>query len=202
MSKNSLTVAITGGIGSGKSTFAEYLKLKNYPVLFADEISRAILNNNEELKNKIIKNFGSSAYKENQINADFLSQEIFSDPAKLQKINSIIHPAVINEIISQTNVLKKNNKLVFVEAALVYEANVEKLFDYVVLVTADEQIRKKRALNTEKFSAEEFDNRMKNQIKDEEKSKRADFVFYNNSSKKDLKQKADLLLMTLNALLK
>lgn len=202
MSKKNFTVAITGGIGSGKTTFSEFLLKKQYPVVFADDISKDILKNNQEVRKKITKLFGSSAYHNNDINTEFLAKKVFSDPINLHKINSILHPEVVNQIKEEVEELKKNNKLIFVEAALVYEANIEKNFDYVVLITADEKIRKKRAVNSNIFSADEFERRTKNQIRDEEKSKRADFIFLNNTAKKDLKIKADLLIMTLKSLLK
>jgi len=202
MSKKTFTVAITGGIGSGKSTFSEFLRQKDYPVIFADDISKELLLNNKEVKNEIIELFGSSAFNKNDINTDFLAKEVFSDPLKLQKINSVLHPKVIEQISQEVEELKNINKLVFVEAALIYEANIEKLFDYVVLITADEEIKRERTVSSKKFSSEEFDKRIQNQITDEEKSKRADFIFFNNTTKNDLKIKADLLLMTLNSLLK
>jgi len=202
MSKKIFTVAITGGIGSGKSTFSEFLRQKDYPVIFADDISKELLLNNKEVKNEIIELFGSSAFNKNDINTDFLAKEVFSDPLKLQKINSVLHPKVIEQISQEVEELKNINKLVFVEAALIYEANIEKLFDYVVLITADEEIKRERTVSSKKFSSEEFDKRIQNQITDEEKSKRADFIFFNNTTKNDLKIKADLLLMTLNSLLK
>jgi len=201
MSRNNFTVAITGGIGSGKSTFSEFLREKDHPVIFADDLSKELLKNNKKVKKEIVELFGSSAYNGSQINSDFLSKEVFSDPLKLQKINSILHPKVIEQIHREVEELKKNNSLVFVEAALVYEASIEKLFDYVVLITADEEIKKQRTIDSKKFSSTEFDRRIKNQIKDEEKSKRADFIFFNNATKNDLKIKSDLLLMTLNSLL-
>jgi len=201
MSRKNFTVAITGGIGSGKSTFSEFLREKDHPVIFADDLSKELLKNNKEVKKQIIVLFGSSAYNGNDINSDFLSKEVFSDPLKLQKINSILHPKVIEQIQREVEELMHKNTLVFVEAALIYETNIEKLFDYVVLITADEEIKKQRTIDSKKFSSEEFDKRIQNQIKDEEKSKRADFIFFNNTTTNDLKIKADLLLMTLNSLL-
>ena len=202
MSRKIFTVAITGGIGSGKSTFSEFLREKDYPVIFADDLSKELLKNSKDVKKEIIELFGATAYNGSEINTDFLAMEVFSDPHKLQKINSILHPKVIEQINREVEELKKNNKLIFVEAALVYEANIEKLFDYVVLITADEEIKKQRTVESKKFSSQEFDKRIQNQIKDEEKSKRADFIFFNNTSINDLKIKAELLLLTLNSLLK
>ncbi len=93
----------------------------------------------------------------------------------------------------------KDDKFVFIEAALIYEADIEKKFDYVVLVTADFNIRLKRSVESGKFNEDDFINRDNNQIPQEEKEKRADFIFSNNESKKDLIKKADLLLLTLNS---
>lgn len=202
MSRKNFTVAITGGIGSGKSTFSEFLCGKGYPIIFADDLSKQLLKNSKKVNKEIIELFGSSTYIGKEINTDFLANEVFSDPHKLQKINSILHPKVILQITQEVEKLKKNNKLVFVEAALVYEANIEKLFDYVVLIAAEEEIKKQRTVKSKKFSSEEIDRRIQNQIKDEEKSKQADFIFFNNTTINDLKIKADLLLMTLNSLLK
>ena len=201
MSRKNFTVAITGGIGSGKSTFSEFLGEKDYPVIFADDLSKELLKNDKEVKEEIVELFGPSSYNGNKINTDFLSTEVFSDPHKLQKINSILHPKVIKQILQEVEELKKNNKLVFVEAALIYETKIENLFDDVVLITADDEKKKQRTVDSKKFSSEEFEKRIQNQIKDEEKSKRADFIFFNNTTTNDLKIKADLLLMTLNSLL-
>ena len=113
-------------------------------------------------------------------------------------MNSILHPQVVQKIDSLIEEKYKDKKIVFIESALIYEANIENKFDYVVLVTADFNIRLKRTVGNGKFTEDDFINRDKNQIPQEEKEKRADFIFSNNGSKKDLIKKADLLLLTLN----
>ena len=77
MSRKNFTVAITGGIGSGKSTFSEFLREKDYPVIFTDDLSKELLKNDKEVKKEIVELFGSSAYNGNEINIDFLSTEVF-----------------------------------------------------------------------------------------------------------------------------
>jgi len=89
---------------------------------------------------------------------------------------------------------------VFAEAALIYEAEMDKFFDYVVLITAEEKLRLKRKIEFDNFSEEQFVKRDENQIPDIEKKKQADFVFENNGSFEDLKLKAELLLKILNGL--
>jgi dephospho-CoA kinase len=194
-----IRVAITGGIGSGKSTFANYIASKGYVVINADEISKDILASDKSIIKKVIKEFGSDSYKDGKINKKFIATRVFSNPAKLNKLNSILHPQVLQKIDSLIEKKYKNEKIVFIEAALIYEADIEKKFNYVVLITADFNIRLKRSVESGKFNEDDFINRDNNQIPQEEKEKRADFSFSNNEGKKDLINKADLLLLTLNS---
>ncbi len=194
-----IRIAITGGIGSGKSTLANYLASKGYVVINADDISKDILTFDESIIKKVIKEFGSDSYKDGKLNKKFIAVRVFSNPAKLNKLNSILHPRVLQKIDTLIDKEYKDEKFVFIEAALIYEVDIEKKFDYVVLVTADFNIRLKRSAESGKFNEEDFINRDNKQIPQEEKEKRADFIFSNNESKKDLIKKADLLLLTLNS---
>jgi len=196
---NKIRVAITGGIGSGKSTFANYLESKGYVVINADNISKDILSFDEKIKKKIIKEFGSNSYIDGKLNNKFVASQVFSNPANLHKLNSILHPQVLQKIDTLINIKYKDENIIFIEAALIYEADIEKMFNYVILVTADFNIRLKRSIKSGKFTEDDFIKRDKNQIPQEEKEKRADFIFSNNGSEKDLIKKADLLLLTLNS---
>ena len=195
-----LKVAVTGSIGSGKSLFCEYLQECKYNVISADDTAKEILSSNEIVKNKIIKTFGEESYLNGKLNRKFLAERVFSNPVSVEKINSIVHPETIKTIGNMMDKILAKEKIIFVEAALIYEANMEELFDYVVLITASEKIRKERKIKNNNFTEEEFTKRNLNQIKDEEKKKRADFVFENNEGIKELKQKADFLLNILEAL--
>jgi dephospho-CoA kinase len=196
---NKIRVAITGGIGSGKSTFANYLESKGYVVINADDISKDIISFDEKIKKKIIKEFGSNSYKDGKLNKKFIASRVFSNPVNLDKLNSILHPKVLQKIDFLVNTKYKDENIIFIEAALIYEADIEKKFNYVVLVTSDIDIRLKRSIKSGKFAEDDFIERDKNQIPQEEKEKRADFIFSNNGSKNDLFKKADLLLLTLNS---
>jgi len=114
-------------------------------------------------------------------------------------LNSILHPRVLQKIDTLIEKKYKDEKIIFIEAALIYETDIEKKFDFVVLITADFNIRLKRSVESGKFTKDDFINRDKSQIPQEEKEKRADFIFSNNGSKKDLIKKADLLLLTLKS---
>lgn len=198
MSTKAKKIGITGGIGSGKSVFCEFLKEKSFVVLNADELAKELLAKDAGIKKKVITEFGDEAYKNEIPDKKYLAEKVFSDPNNVEKINSIIHPLVIKEIEKVFEKYSGTQKIIFVEAALIYEAEMDELFDYIVLVTADEKIREERKKKYDDMSAEEFQKRLNNQIPDSEKKKAADFVFENNGSKSDLRKKADLLLLMLS----
>jgi len=190
-------VAITGNIGSGKSTFAEYINHFGYPVVSSDDISKEILFNNSTAKKEIIDTFGARSFGGNVIDTKYLAEQVFSDPKKIKKINAILHPLVIKKLNKIINELFKSSKIVFVESALVYEVKIEKMFDYIVLITADHDIRMKRYISDKQSSKDDFISREKNQGSQELKKQKADFVFSNNGSTDELKSKAALLIKVL-----
>lgn len=200
MKSKKLKVAVTGNIGSGKSLFCKFISEKGYPVIEADEVSKTILVENKEVRSKVIKEFGEESFIGNRINKKYVAEKVFSDPENLSKINSILHPEVIQKVKLLTKEFFKQYDIVFTEAALIYEAYMEDMFDYVVLITADQKLRMKRKAEEAGFSEEEFLKRDSNQIPDEEKKKQADFIFENNNGVKELKEKVNLLINILKGL--
>jgi dephospho-CoA kinase len=188
-----IKIGITGGIGSGKSVFSNAMKEKGFPVIFADEIAKEILSNDPSVKELIIREFGREAFPGDKLDKKYLAEKVFPDPVNVAIINSIIHPPAIEKINSlmQSELLKHN--IVFVEAALIYESELEDMFDLVVLITAGDEIKMQRKV-AQGMSESDFLMRLRNQIKDEEKAKLADFIFINNGGKEDLYKKADLFL--------
>ena len=106
-----IKVAITGGIGSGKSTFANYLSSKGYAVINADDISKDILSFDEKIKKKISMEFGSRSYKDGKLNNNYIASQVFSNPFNLHKLNSILHPNVLQKIdtLIKTKYKNENN---------------------------------------------------------------------------------------------
>jgi dephospho-CoA kinase len=197
-----IKVAITGNIGSGKSTFTKFLFEAGYPVVLADDISKEILAGDPEVRAKVIKEFGAQSFQGSKINKKYIADNIFSDPKKLNKINSILHQRVRKRIEFLSGEYFITNDIVFVEAALIFESKIEKMYDYIVLITADKNIRMKRSTMTKKFSEEDFIKRDSNQMSEESKKKKADFIFTNDGSKDELKRKAILLINLLKPTLK
>jgi len=168
-------------------------------VIYADDISKEILANDSIAKSEIIKLFGSQSFEGKEINKIYIADQIFSDQKNLKKINSILHPRVQKKIEELIEESFKSSNLVFVEAALIYESKFEKMFDYIVLVSAETEIRMKRFTSAKNASENDFFKREDNQIKQETKQKKADFIFTNNGSKSELKLKADLLVRILES---
>ena len=191
-----MKIAITGNIGCGKSTFSSFAEEKGFVVLRADDVSKQILENDEKVRELVIKNFGTESFINNKPNKKYLAEKIFSDQKKREKLESILHPRVIKKIDQTIKDIEKKNKVVFIEAALIYEADMEEMFDYVILITAQRELRLARKISSG-ISEADFCKREANQIPEEEKKKRADFIFSNDTSIEDLKSKFNLLLITL-----
>lgn len=194
-----LKVAITGNIGSGKTTFSNYIHEFGYPVIYSDDISKDLMTNDSIVKSSIVESFGAQSYQGNEINKKYLAEQVFSDPKKLKKINSILHPLVLKKLNEIVNELFKSSNIVFVESALIYEAKIEKMFDYIVLIRAEKDIRMRRYISHNQSLKDDFIKREKNQGSQEVKENKADFVFSNDGSTAELKNKAALLIKILEA---
>ncbi|MGQ9643354.1 MAG: dephospho-CoA kinase [Ignavibacterium sp.] len=192
-----ITIGITGSIGSGKSEFTKIAENSGFPVLRADDISNEFLANNPEVKKQVIKKFGKESYYNNIPNKKYLAEIVFNNPEKLRELERILHPLVIKEIENKKKEIFRKHNILFVESALIYEADLENLFDFIVLITADREVRLKRKL-FQRITEEDFIKREMNQIPDEEKRKRADFIFQNNGTKEELLSKFNLLLTLLS----
>ncbi len=194
-----IRVGITGSIGSGKSVFCSMLREKGFPVIDVDLLSKQLLVADNKIKSRIIKEFGKEAYTGGVLNNKFLAGKVFSDPAKVLLINSIVHPAVKERLAKQMTEMLRDKNAVFAEAALIYEADMENMFDYIVLLTSDPGLRMKRKTSGG-FTEKDFAGRDRNQIPDSEKKKRADFIFENNGTLKELEIKTELFVKILEGL--
>ncbi|MBN2570697.1 MAG: dephospho-CoA kinase [Ignavibacteriales bacterium] len=187
-------IGITGGIGTGKSLIANYYKEKGYPVINADEIAKEISSSKNQVKKNIIKEFGIDSFASNKLNTKYLAEIVFSSPENVKKLNSIIHPILKKALQKMMEYELKKSDIVFVEAALIYEAKFDHLFDYVLLVTSDIDIRINRIIQRDKSSKEKILARIKNQLSDEILRQKADFIIENDSSIENLYKKADFFL--------
>lgn len=173
-----MIIGLTGGIGSGKSTVAKLFEIIGCPVFYSDEVAKEIYFD-KTVKPQIIALLGKEAYlSETEIDKKYIGSKIFSDTNLLHKLNSVIHPAVIER--SKQFVKKHKGKLIIKETALLFEAKLEAQVDKIILVAANDELRIKRVMQRDGLSKEEVLSKIKAQLPQEEKIAKSDFVIYNN----------------------
>jgi len=175
-----LKVGLTGGIGSGKTTVAQIFEVLSIPVYYADSAARDLMNQDPELKEKIIASFGKESYQNGELNRSYLGSVVFPDTEKLSLLNSIVHPVTIRDSANWM----KNQKTPYAikEAALIFEAGLEKYLDYVIGVTAPESLRIQRVVERDHVPMEKVLDRMRHQMDEKEKISQCDFVIQNDGN--------------------
>ncbi len=195
-----MKIGITGGIGSGKSYVSEIIKSSGYAVLNADDIAKQIMVEDESVRELIISAFGNDAYIDKKLNRSYIASKAFSSIENLRMLNSIVHPPMVHKINELMNLELTKSKMVFVEAALVYEAEIDEILDYVILVTANEETRISRIVSRDKLSEDQIRDRMKFQMPENEKENLADFTIKNDSSVVDLEMRTKMFLTVLESM--
>ena len=193
-----LTVGITGGIGSGKSTVCKVFRILGIPVFQADDVARKLQNEDPEIKRKLIDYFGPDIYTEAaSLNRKKLANIIFNNPADLERVNHLIHPAVHREFESWKEKMT-GYAYVLYEAAILFETGSAAKFDYTILVLTDENERLQRVMKRDKLVSGAILQRMRNQMPDSEKVLLADFIIENNDNQMIIPQilKLDQFLKT------
>jgi dephospho-CoA kinase len=173
-----LKIGLTGGIGSGKTTVAQIFTVLSVPVYYADQAAKDLMNTSEELKEQIIQAFGYQSYKDGKLDRAYIANIVFADEKKLDLLNSIVHPATIRD--GEEWMKKQNTPYAIKEAAIIFEAGLEKNFDYIIGVTAPEALRLQRVAERDHTSSEKVLERMGQQMNEKEKMDRCDFVIVND----------------------
>jgi dephospho-CoA kinase len=170
-----LIIGITGGIGSGKSTLSEHLRLEGYDVYDSDQEARRLQNENLSLKKQLIDLFGEEIYNSQGLNRPVLAKIVFANQDLLFKLNQIVHPFV-KEDFKNWIPRHSSKQFLFMESAILFECRFNKLVDKVVLMTASEQLRIHRVIKRDGITKEEVEARMLNQLPDEMKIPLADII--------------------------
>ena len=174
-------LGLSGGIGSGKSTVAKIFADLGAVVIDADAISREVLEPGQIGYENTILTFGESVLSESgSIDRKKLAELVFQNPAQLAKLEAIIHPAVIARV-AQIRESLPASAIVVYDTPLLVEKNLKSQFDKVVIVLADEQIRKDR-LVTRGLELPDIEARISNQATDSERSDVADYIINNDGT--------------------
>ena len=194
MKKDKLKIAVTGGIGTGKSHVSKVFEKNKIPVIRADDLAKEILKTEEEVKAKVMDTFGEEAYKSGKLNTKYLADQVFTSQENVEKMNEIVHPVVIDRLRTIMNQTLVSNDIVVTEAALIFDAKMEKYFDYTILLISEEEDKIKRVTQRDGISEEEVRRRMKFQMDDERKKQKADFIVENSSNLSELEEKVNLFV--------
>ncbi len=173
-----LKIGITGGIGSGKSTVTNIFKVLGIPVFDADSEARNVMENNPDVKQQLIEEFGEAVFIEGKLNRKHLSSIVFVDAYKLEKLNAIVHPAAIEAGLQWAS--KQSAPYIIKEAALMFEAGSAFNLDFIIGVYAPQALRLQRVMHRDNVGRHDVLNRMSKQINEEVKMKLCDFVIVND----------------------
>lgn len=181
-----LRIGLTGGIGSGKTTVARIFETLGIPVYYADDAAKKLMATNKELREAIINIFGKESYKGTEPNRSFLASIVFSDEDQLKKLNSLIHPATINDAASWMD--QQNAPYAIKEAAIIFETGSDKFLDKVIGVYAPEPLRIERVMKRDGLSESQIRQRMSQQMDEDQKMEKCNFVIKNDEVHSLIKQ--------------
>lgn len=187
-----LIIGITGSIACGKSLVSNYLQEKGYTIIDADKIGHMALEN-DEVKKQLVNKFGKSILKDKEVNRVTLGKLVFENNENLKELNNIIHPQIRKNISEQIQV-HKNEKLVFVDVPLLFEAKFDDLVEKIIVISLDEKIQLERLMNRNSLSKEEALQRIKSQIPVREKEKLGDYVVDNSFTQENTYNQVDRIL--------
>lgn len=175
-----MKIGLTGNIGSGKSTVAHLFRIMQIPIFVADDVGKEVLNDGDFYP-QLKEIFGTEIFDfQNIPNKKKIAEVVFSHPEKLHQLNAIVHPEVTKRFLKWAEE-HSNAPFVMMESAIIFEYNLEHLFDKIIMVTADEKTRIQRVMNRDHCSEQAVAARMKQQLTEEEKIAKSDFIIKNDN---------------------
>ena len=187
-----MNIGITGSIACGKSTVSRYLLDKGYTIIDADKLGHNALNC-KDVKRKLVEEFGCTILDNNEICREKLGKLVFGNEENLKILNSIIHPK-IKELIIKLQEKHKNERLVFLDIALLYEANFVDLVEKVIVIYVNENVQLDRLMSRNSLTKEVALRRIESQMSAKEKASLGDFVIDNSSTIESTYQQIDEIL--------
>lgn len=167
-------IAVTGSIGCGKTYISGVIKSLGYQVFDADKEVKLFYNNNDFLN--LIKFDFSDCFDNNLLNKRKLRDLVFNNSEKLKKLESIIHPLLKQKLKQKIRKSAKNSDFLFIDAALIFEMNWDIYCDFVILADVDKDIQRKRVMNRDKISADDFEKIIAKQIDNDIKKEKSDLI--------------------------
>ena len=176
-----ISIAITGGIGSGKSYISNILQEYGIPIYNTDDAAKRLMVSDEGIRHDLIALLGEEVYVEGTLNKSLLASYLFADAENAARINGIVHPRVKLDFCRWLE-QHTDKEIVGMECAILFEAGFDDAVDAVVMVYAPETLRVERAMKRDHATETQIRARIAAQLDDEEKRKRADYVIYTDGS--------------------
>ena len=188
-------IGVTGGIGSGKTTFCGFIKAHGVPVINADNLAKSLMVDDVKLKEQIISRFGPQSYHiDGSLNRKYLSDKAFTEN-RVSELNEIVHPAVKSAVLKFIDeYATKGNKVVVYEAAILLNHGRPDFVDVVIWIEADVKDRLKRVVNRDEVNPQTVMERMDKQISIESVRDYVDIIILNTGSLEKLEKMASNLI--------
>jgi dephospho-CoA kinase len=188
-----ITLGVTGGLGSGKSTVCRILEELGAPVFAADDEAKQLMNDDPRLREALTEAFGSATYHpDGSLNRTHLSSLVFRDSDALARINAIVHPFVFAAFERFRDLSRADGADIAVkEAAILFESGGDKHVDQTLLVDAPIQTRVERVSARDGMTRHEAMERMRHQWPSEDLRARADMIIDNEGSEEELRQEVE-----------
>ena len=170
-----ISIAITGGIGSGKTFVSNLLQERGIPVYNADDEAKRLMLSDEGIRRDLIDLLGKEVYLDDSLNKPLLASYLFADAGNAARINGIVHPRVKEDFLRWLDT-HRNKEIAGLECAILYEAGFEDTVDTVVMVYAPESLRIERAMKRDNATEQQIRACIAAQMDDEEKRRKARFV--------------------------
>ena len=176
-----ISVAITGGIGSGKSFVSRMLEERGIPIYDTDSEAKRLMISDEGIRRDLIALLGEEVYQDGVLNKSFLASYLFADSQNAARVNGIVHPRVKEDFRRWVN-RHADKEVVGMECAILFEAGFQDAVDAVVMIYAPEDLRIERAMKRDSATEAQIRARIAAQMDDEEKCARADYVVYTDGT--------------------
>lgn len=172
-----IKIGVTGGIGSGKSTVCRLFAARGAALYDSDSEAKRLMNDDPDLRARIVGTFGAECYTETGLNRAVLAQKVFGHPEQLQRLNAIVHPAVIADFRAWAG--RQTGDYVVLESAILFSSGLDREVDRTVAVLAPESLRIERTCRRDGADEAAVRSRMAAQASDDFLRERADYCLVN-----------------------
>ena len=178
-----MLIGLTGGIGSGKSAISRGLRALGYQVIDTDLLAREMMQNDQSVISGLNELFGCDVFSvDGTLNRQLIASQVFTHPDLLERLNRLVHPAVIRRVSEMAQA--HPDETILVESAILFESGLNRLCDAVIAVSAPVELRVRRAMQRDHAPEEKIKQRMENQLTDGQREQQSDLIIINGENAK------------------